>query len=102
MFSVLAVKVFLHPAGLARTVFMENRGGYGPTIDLPCGAALPSASALRQVAQCSGEFAAAFHLGRWYSLRMLPAPSIAPQRCSIDPSAAHIISGGTKVCGSSL
>ena len=76
---------------------MENRAAYGPTIDLASAGLRPNATELMQVAQHSGEFAVAHQAGRWYSLRMVPAARTDLRLAAVDPTATHLVLGGTKV-----
>ena len=87
-------------AGLARTLFMEQRALFGPTIDLQVGAGLPSAAQLAHMACSSGEFAVAFRNGRAFGLRMVPSARAVPRSVALIGEQSSVVSGGTKVCPS--
>lgn len=84
-------------AGLARTLFMEDRALYGTTIDLQSGGCLPSAVQLGHMACSSGEFAVSFRSGRAFGLRMVPSAGMMPRPLPMDGAFTSIVSGGTKV-----
>ncbi len=84
-------------AGLARTLFMEQRALFGPTIDLQVGAGLPSTAQLAHMACSSGEFAVAFRNGRAFGLRMVPSATAVPRSVALDAGQSSVVSGGTKV-----
>lgn len=84
-------------AGLARTLFMEQRALFGPTIDLQAGAGLPSAAQLAHIACSSGEFAVAFRNGRAFGMRMVPSASPVLRSVTFDGAHSSVVSGGTKV-----
>lgn len=83
--------------GLARTLFIEDRALFGPTIDLEAGACPPSTAHLAHIARGSGEFAVAFRGGRAFGLRMVPSASPTPRQSFIESPFSSIVSGGTKV-----
>jgi hypothetical protein len=96
-------------AGLARTLFMEDRARCGPAIDLPAGqlpsiaaqlpsaaARLPSAAQLAHLARDSGEFAVAWRAGRAFGRRLVPAAAPAPRPVAKYAPHAAIVAGGTK------
>ena len=84
--------------GISRTLFMEERSKYGPSIDLSTAfaaqGALSSAQLIALLDQ-SGEFAAAVRGGRVYSLRLVKGLEPRPRYAPAVKSA--FVAGGTKV-----
>lgn len=90
----------MRTAGLARTLFMERRAAYGPTLDLQPGAPWrPSAAQLAWLTGASGEFCVALRAGRAYGLRLAPAALPAPRAMGrLGSDASAVVAGGTKAC----
>lgn len=89
-------------AGLARTVFMERRAAYGPTLDLQPDCPAPTAAQLAWLTGASGEFCIALRGGRAFGLRLAPAAMPALRPCEgfgagVNDASA-MVAGGTKVC----
>lgn len=82
--------------GIARTLFMEDRSMYGPSLDLETHAQVPlSGSELAAALRCPGEFAMAVRGGRTYSLQLGRAMETKPRLEHRIRSA--FVAGGTKV-----
>ena len=84
-------------AGLARTLFMEDRAVFGTAVDLSHRAGLPSLPALASVLHSSGEYQVAMHGSAAYGLRLVPATAPRARPPPELRNATSIISGGTKV-----
>ena len=84
-------------AGLARTLFMEDRAAFGTAVDLSLRTGLPSLPALVGVLHDSGEFQVAMHGSAAYGLRLVPATAPRARPPSELRNATSIVSGGTKV-----
>ena len=89
----------MRTAGLARTLFMERRAAYSPTLDLQPGARWrPSAAQLAWLAGASAEFCVALRGGRAYGLRLAPAALPTPRPTGgLGGDACAVVAGGTKV-----
>ena len=88
----------MRTAGLARTLFMERRTAYGPTLDLQPGARWrPSAAQLAWLADASGEFCITQRGGRAFGLRLAPAALPAPRAVGrLGSNTSAVVAGGTK------
>ena len=85
-------------AGLARTLFMEDRSAYGTSVDIPTVAAqLPTVAQLQALTQHGSEYAVAVRGGRALSLRLQPAAEPLPRRVSASCEQTGFVSGGAKV-----
>jgi hypothetical protein len=85
-------------AGLARTLFMEDRLAYGTSLDVPRVAAqLPTLAQLQALTQLGGEYAVALRGGRALSLRLQAAVEPLPRRMSASWEQTGFVSGGAKV-----
>lgn len=93
--SILSLMLPTSPTGMARTVFMEQRSKFGPTIDLQSSGPAPSAASLAAALASSGEFALAFRCGRTYGLRL--AQGAVPRPRAGDTLKSALVTGGSKV-----
>ena len=85
-------------AGLARTLFMEDRAAYGTSVDLPTTAdQLPSAGQLQAMTQHGSEYAVVLRGGRMLSLRLQPAAEPLPRPVQASDEQTGFVSGGAKV-----
>ena len=85
-------------AGLHRTLFMEDRPRYAPSLDLPVAkSALPCGTQLARLLAAPGEFALAVRAGRSYSLRLVRAHKARPRPAGHIASA--LVTGGSKGLG---
>ena len=84
-------------AGLARTLFMEDRSAYGTSIDLCPSGGLPTTAQLQGLAQVSSEYAVTLRAGRAYSLRLMPAAEPLPRPHVVSSHHTAIVPGGAKV-----
>jgi hypothetical protein len=82
-------------AGIARTLFMEARGKYGPSIDLSGIGRMPAAQ-LSAILRTPGEYVVAVRGGTAYSLRLALAEE-APRARAAPVIRSALITGGTKV-----
>ena len=80
---------------MARTVFMEQRSKFGPSIDLQPAAPQPPAASLAAALAAPGEFAVAVRGGRTYSLRL--AQGAAPRQRAAVAVRSALVTGGSKV-----
>ena len=90
-----AYHLHLAPAGLARTLFMEQRPKFLASIDLHSSALLPSAASLVAMLDTAGEFGVAVRGGRSYSLRL--SRGAAPRARAAGPIWSALVTGGSKV-----
>ena len=84
-------------AGLTRTLFMENRNLYGPSIDICPGKGRQPVSSLISALKGSGEFQVLLRSQSAFGLRLVPAAH--PRRRvmkSLEGTTAYV-AGGTKV-----
>lgn len=85
-------------AGLARTLFMEDRAAYGTSVDLPSAAGrLPTVGQLQALTQHGSEYAVALRGGRALSLRLQPAAEPLPRCVPASYQQTGFVSGGAKV-----
>jgi NAD(P)-dependent dehydrogenase (short-subunit alcohol dehydrogenase family) len=84
-------------AGIAKTLFMEERSRFSPSIDLDSCGPLPTSSVLACVLRQPGEFAVAIRSQRTYSLRLMPAYATRPRAAPTVTTA--FVAGGTKGLG---
>ena len=85
-------------AGLARTLHMENRIAYGPSIDLQQDGPLPTTATWSALAQNSGEYVIALRGGRAFGLRLMQQERLLPRVLSaVVPGLTYMVAGGTKV-----
>ena len=91
--------VIIH-AGLARTVFMEARSFYGPSIDV-CASTTgckPPLSVLASVLTDGKEFQVSIKAGAVFGLRLVPAALPRTRPLTSLKGVTSFVTGGTKVC----
>ena len=85
-------------AGLARTLFMEDRMAYGTSVELPPAASqLLSVGQLQALTQHGSEYAIALRGGQLLSLRLQPAAEPLPRRVPASSEQTGYVTGGAKV-----
>lgn len=82
-------------AGIARTLFMEQRERFAASIDLQSSGPLPSAAALATVLETPGGFGVAFRGGRSYDLQISQGSACRPRVQG--PVRSALVTGGSKV-----
>ena len=87
--------LFTASAGLARTLFMEQRPKFAASVDLQSGVAPVPAATLAAALESAGEFGVAVRGGRTYSLRL--ARGAAPRARAAGPIRSALVTGGSKV-----
>ena len=92
---MLHLLLFIALAGLARTLFMEQRPKFAASIDLQSGMAPVPAATLAAALESAGEFGVAVRGGRTYSLRL--ARGAAPRARAAGPIRSALVTGGSKV-----
>ena len=87
---------------LSRTLFMEHRAAYGPSLDLwppPDQDAAPDQARLKDLLADSGEYSLALHHGRVYAERLVLRPEPVPRALQVDPEMTVVVSGGARGLG---
>lgn len=84
-------------AGLARTLFIEDRSKYGPSVDLQWTEGVPPSVLLAIVAGVHHEYCVAFRGGRSYSLQLMQG-AVARPRPYVQIRSA-LITGASQVGG---
>ena len=92
---MLHLLLFIALAGLARTLFMEQRPKFAASIDLQSGMAPVPAATLAAALESVGEFGVAVRGSRTYSLRL--ARGAAPRARAAGPIRSALVTGGSKV-----
>ena len=80
---------------MARTLFMEQRPKFGPSIDLQSTGPAPSQATLAAMLRSAGEFGVAVRGGRTYSLCL--SQGAAPRARLAGPIRSAFVTGGSKV-----